>query len=627
VRTSSVDVLMRKMPRQGAILGRASVIQITGDWVTVEWLGAELSIPYVGSPVVDGLIWLLQQGTVIVGIASGGGGAGGSVAWGDITGKPATFPPTEQPLDWLTDVDAAAPVTGQVLGYDGAAWVARGIDWADIGGLPSTFTPTPQPLNWLTDVYVGSPIAGQVLGYDGSSWAPLDVVASADWSDITGKPADFPPTPQALDWLTDASSSGAIDGKLLGFSAGQWVPVAPPVAVGGVAPVGTVMMWGATTVPIGWLNCDGQAVNRITYSDLFSVIGTTWGVGDGSTTFNVPNLSQRFPLGATTPGASGGAWDHTHTQPTHTHTGPSHTHTTSAAGNHDHGSIGGATTNIANASGQRTYVHNASTGERHTHEVPLGGSHDHGSTGGAGTGATGASGGDDTGANNPPYLSIVFIIKATPGGADSGETTIDWADITGKPTSFLPIAQAISWLTDVDTAGVTEDQVLTMKSGQWVGADPTSVSAVDWAAITGKPTLFPPVPQALDWLTDVDAAAPSPGQVLGWDGTKWAPVAGGGSGGTVDWADITGKPTTFPPTDHGNTTHTTPFLPLAGGPMTGDIDMNNNRVTFLPMPTGLSQPLTTQYGYSIEAVGLGPTIHIGTGTPSGGRDNDVWIQR
>ena len=55
---------------------------------------------------------------------------------------------------------------------------------------------------------------------------------------------------------------------------------------------GTIILYALTTVPsIEYLKCDGTAVSRITYANLFSVIGTTWGAGDGVNTFNVPNLT------------------------------------------------------------------------------------------------------------------------------------------------------------------------------------------------------------------------------------------------------------------------------------------------------------------------------------------------
>lgn len=67
-------------------------------------------------------------------------------------------------------------------------------------------------------------------------------------------------------------------------------------------PVGTVMWLSGNTVPDGCLVADGAAVSRTTYAELFAVIGTTWGEGDGSTTFNVPDMRGRFPEGAQTAG-------------------------------------------------------------------------------------------------------------------------------------------------------------------------------------------------------------------------------------------------------------------------------------------------------------------------------------
>lgn len=64
-----------------------------------------------------------------------------------------------------------------------------------------------------------------------------------------------------------------------------------------IAPAGSVMIWAGTTVPTGYLLCDGSAVSRTTYSDLFSAIGTTYGVGDGSSTFNLPNFNGRYLKG------------------------------------------------------------------------------------------------------------------------------------------------------------------------------------------------------------------------------------------------------------------------------------------------------------------------------------------
>jgi microcystin-dependent protein len=64
-----------------------------------------------------------------------------------------------------------------------------------------------------------------------------------------------------------------------------------------IIPSGTIVAFGNTTPPTGWLSCNDQAVSRSTYARLFAVIGTTFGTGDGSSTFNVPDLRDRAPLG------------------------------------------------------------------------------------------------------------------------------------------------------------------------------------------------------------------------------------------------------------------------------------------------------------------------------------------
>jgi len=65
-------------------------------------------------------------------------------------------------------------------------------------------------------------------------------------------------------------------------------------------PAGTIIMFGSTTAPTGWMIADGSAVSRSTYSALFAVIGTTYGAGDESSTFNLPDFRGVFPKGAGT---------------------------------------------------------------------------------------------------------------------------------------------------------------------------------------------------------------------------------------------------------------------------------------------------------------------------------------
>ena len=153
------------------------------------------------------------------------------------------------------------------------------------------------------------------------------------------------------------------------------------------APTGGLMMWGTGTAPTGWLLCAGTAVSRTTYAALFAVIGTTFGVGDGSTTFNLPNYTNRMPYG-TTVGATGGSADavvvsHTHTA---TVTDPGHVHnylSDGTPGAYANGYIGANSRILSTTSSATTGISVANS-------------------------TAGVSG---TNANLPPYLGINFIIK------------------------------------------------------------------------------------------------------------------------------------------------------------------------------------------------------------------------
>lgn len=82
-------------------------------------------------------------------------------------------------------------------------------------------------------------------------------------------------------------------------------------------PAGSIMAWSSNTIPNEWAECNGQELSRSTDADLFAIIGTTFGAGNGSTTFNVPNLSGRVLVGLNlgdaefnTLGKTGGAKTH-----------------------------------------------------------------------------------------------------------------------------------------------------------------------------------------------------------------------------------------------------------------------------------------------------------------------------
>jgi len=160
---------------------------------------------------------------------------------------------------------------------------------------------------------------------------------------------------------------------------------------GNTSPSGMIMAFASATLPTGWLVCDGTAVSRTIYAALYAIIGTTWGPGDGVSTFNVPNLANRFLVGAGNFGFGtlGGATNFTLSVaqlPSHSHTitDPGHNHTT------------GSQTSL-NTAGAAAGTYSSSGGT-------------------TGTSTTGITGTNTTGSGSPvnfvpPYAAIVFAIK------------------------------------------------------------------------------------------------------------------------------------------------------------------------------------------------------------------------
>lgn len=72
------------------------------------------------------------------------------------------------------------------------------------------------------------------------------------------------------------------------------------LAIQNPSPTGMVALWDDTNIPEGWLLCNGAAVSRSTYAALFAKLGTRHGAGDGSTTFNLPDMRDRYPIGVGT---------------------------------------------------------------------------------------------------------------------------------------------------------------------------------------------------------------------------------------------------------------------------------------------------------------------------------------
>jgi microcystin-dependent protein len=124
--------------------------------------------------------------------------------------------------------------------------------------------------------------------------------------------------------------------------------------IGNSVPAGQIISWGGIAAPSGYLLCDGTAISRSTYSALYRSIGTTWGVGDGVTTFNLPNLANMFLRGA---GSSVvGTYEadifgsHTHTDSGHIHysqPGTDFMSNTPGVGVYASGSFGTTTNTVA----------------------------------------------------------------------------------------------------------------------------------------------------------------------------------------------------------------------------------------------------------------------------------------
>jgi microcystin-dependent protein len=160
----------------------------------------------------------------------------------------------------------------------------------------------------------------QVLKYNGTKFIPG--TASGGGSSVTV--SDNPPSSPVQGNIWFESDTG----RVFVYYDSFWIEVG---ASASSTPVGTVTSFAGSTAPSGWLLCSGQTISRTTYAGLFAILGTTYGVGDNSTTFNIPDLRGRVIAGeddmggtaanrltsggsgvtGTTLGATGGAETHT----------------------------------------------------------------------------------------------------------------------------------------------------------------------------------------------------------------------------------------------------------------------------------------------------------------------------
>jgi len=163
-------------------------------------------------------------------------------------------------------------------------------------------------------------------------------------------------------------------------------------------PTATIVPWSDSSVPSGFLECNGAAVSRTTYATLFGIIGTTYGVGDGSTTFNVPDLQDNVPVGKSNNKAlasTGGANTVTSTGNVGGSTANA-TLSTAQLASHSHpGGAGGG--GAAPSYPQISVTQNATTGS-----AGSGSGHSHNMS---------ANFSGDATSVLQPYLTIIYIIK------------------------------------------------------------------------------------------------------------------------------------------------------------------------------------------------------------------------
>ena len=189
---------------------------------------------------------------------------------------------------------------------------------------------------------------------------------------------------------------------------------------------GSIQMWPTTSAPSGYLLCNGNAVSRTSYAALFAVMGTTFGAGDGSTTFNLPNYTNNFPVGAGSSyslASTGGATSVTLS----TANIPAHSHSSSGLSASSNTSVSltdpghqhyvGSRDSTAQDGGAYTQefvsnYNNTSNGpSTYTNFTTTGISVSSATTTTTISGSTGSIGSGTAFNTVPPYLAIYFIVK------------------------------------------------------------------------------------------------------------------------------------------------------------------------------------------------------------------------
>jgi microcystin-dependent protein len=234
----------------------------------------------------------------------------------------------------LENVTIFDPKVGDIIVFNGVEWVNQKLSLSFLGDMQVAIVPG----------------LGDSIVFNDGKWTNQSLPAPA------------------LNTLQNVTLTSLAPGEALVWNGTEWVN-----GVSGIP--GEIQMWTDTTEPEGWLVADGSEVSRTTYAALFATIGTTYGEGNGTTTFNLPDFRGKVAAGFDTAqtefnalGKTGGAKtvtlteaqmpSHTHVQNAHGHTGTAasggaHGHTASTSTSTTHGHTGSAAADAGHAHNSR----------------------------------------------------------------------------------------------------------------------------------------------------------------------------------------------------------------------------------------------------------------------------------
>jgi len=450
---------------------------------------------------------------------SAGGGGGASV------------------LDDLTDVTITAAASGEVLRYNGSAWVGAQLAYTDLSGTPtnvSTFTNdagyltgiTAEPLGDLSDVVLTSPANGNVLSYNGTNW----VNSAAPPADISGN---------SIGDLSDVTITAAATGEVLRYNGTAWVDAqlaysdlsGTPTVPANIGDLGDVTITAAASGEVLRYNGSAWVDAQLDYSDLTgtpALVSAIDDLSDVTITAAAAGEVLRY---------NGTAW--VDAQLAYT-------------------DLSGTPTNVSsftNDAGYLTDITGEPIGDLSNVSLASLTTGDVLSYNGSNWVNSAAPPADISGSS----INALNDVDTATSAPSNGEGLI-WNSTSGnwEPGTVSAGPVALNDLTDVTITAAASGEVLRYNGSAWVDAQlaysdlsgtpslaPVATSG-DYNDLTNKPT----VPASIDDLTDVDTttAAPTSGQVLKWNGANWVPQNESG-GGTFSIDDATDVDTsTTPPT-------------------------------------------------------------------------------